>query len=90
MITPPQMAGFLRTVLTTAIDGEWASEETIRRRYAKCVACEFFRMRGEHGQCGVCECKIRDEQAKRFLHRLSNKLAHKSSKCPRRFWVEEE
>lgn len=88
----PQIAEFFQVVMATARSGSFATERTIRSRFAICIRCAHMDLNdgNTEGKCGLCKCQIRDAKAKTFRTRLTNKLAHSSSRCPRGWWGEEE
>lgn len=87
-----RVAEFFRVVTATAKNGTWATDHTVRERFAICIRCVHMELNDDNteGKCGMCKCQIRDEKAKTFRTRLTNKLAHPSSRCPRGWWAEEE
>jgi hypothetical protein len=76
---------FLKVITDTVITqrGEWASEEVIKQRVAICTDCRFFKP--QENKCSVCGCGVRGLD-KEFKTNLMNKLAHKSSACPKKKW----
>lgn len=76
---------FLKVITDTIITqrGAWASQEVIEQRVAICSECRFFKP-GEN-KCAVCGCGVRNLD-KEFSTNLMNKVAHKSSACPKKKW----